>query len=84
MAFWFKGQSLHRRERVHLKALRWLSDFRALLERKLIEVLSPLKDTSGESQNIWLVSGSSLKDDNTNLLLTEFEVRAVSYGPSTN
>ena len=70
VAFWFKGQGLHHRERVHLKVFTWLSDFRVLLERKLIAVLSPLKDTSGESQNIWLVAGSSLKDDDTNLLLT--------------
>ena len=70
LAFWFKGQGLHHRERVHLKVFTWLSDFRVLLERKLIAVLSPLKDTSGESQNIWLVAGYSLKDDDTNLLLT--------------
>ena len=80
IVFWLKGQVLLR-ERVHLKAL--LSDFPALLGRKLVAVLS--KDTSGESQNIWhisLDSGSSFKDDIRNLLLTEFEVRAVSYGPS--
>ena len=55
--FCMKGQVLHR-ERVFLKFPVWLSDFTALLTSKLPMLLSRLKDTSGGSEIIWLVSGS--------------------------
>ena len=55
--FCMKGQVLHR-ERVFRKFPVWLWDFTALLTRKLPMLLSRLKDTSGGSEIIWLVSGS--------------------------
>lgn len=56
------------RTSVHLKVPSCLSDFSVHLTRKLPLFLLPLKDTSGESQIIWLVSGSFYKDDNTSYL----------------
>lgn len=51
-----KEQVLHRKH-VHLKVPGWLSAFSALPTRKLPMFLSRLKDTSSESEIIWLVSG---------------------------
>ena len=71
------GQVLHR-ERVPFEGFQLVVGFSCTSEKNLIAVLLPLKDTSGESQSIWLVSGSSLKDNDTDLLLTVFEIRAIS------
>lgn len=56
VALWMKEQVLHRKH-VHLKVPGWLSAFSALPTRKLPMFLSRLKDTSSESEIIWLVSG---------------------------
>lgn len=56
VSFWMKGQVLHHKH-MHLKAPGWLSDFSVLLTRKLSVFLSCLKDVSGGSEKVWLVSG---------------------------
>ena len=52
-----KGEVLHS-VRLHLKVPIWLSDFNALLTRKLPMFLSRLNEISGGRGNICLVSGS--------------------------
>lgn len=50
------GTEVLHRERLHLKAPGWLSDISALLTKKLLMLLSPLKDTSDGNEKFWLVS----------------------------
>ena len=52
-----KGQVLHR-VRLHVKVPGWLSDFNALLTKKLPKFLSRLNEMSGRRENMCLGSGS--------------------------
>ena len=52
------GTKVLHRERLHLKVPGWLSDVSALQTKKLLMILSPLKDTSDGNEKFWLISRS--------------------------